>query len=118
MKIGDPDKEVFRILLDMVKGSRGDPYRIGNYTLHFRYAVAKVGEILPNLQQVFDLVKFVPEEDVKGLVFDVIGFYREFTTEFNLRDNTIYVFPDRSVETVNEFIETIRRHGAKSKIDK
>ena len=118
MKIGDPDKEIFRILLDMVKGSRRDTYRIGNYTLHFRYAVAKVGEILPNLEQVFDLVRMVPEENIKGLVFDVIGFYREFTTEINLRDNMIYVFPDRSVETVNEFIETIRRRGAKSKIGK
>lgn len=116
MRVSDPNGEVFHALLNMVKGSKENRFKIGSYTLHFRYAIAKVGDILPSFEQVFALDKDVSEENIKGLVFDVAGMNSKYITETQLSDGFLYVFPDRSENIVDQFVETVKRNGKSNEI--
>ena len=103
---------LFKLLLQKVK-KEGKEFSIDTYGFIFRYANVQIGTIIKEGIRILNLDPNVSDENVKSLVFDVLGLHDEYVTEIEVLRDTMYISPERSEERVEMFQMKLKERYAK-----
>ena len=106
---------MFEFLLHEVAKEGKIEFEIDKYTFLFGYARVTIGTISRAETEISDLSRSIINEEVKSLVFDIIGLHDVYATQIEVTRNIMYVRPSRPVEKIQLFQKIMKEKIMKEK---
>ena len=104
-------KKYIPLAVEMLRRTDGKGIKMGDYTVKFKYADAKVGKYILEKIRVFNLLD-LDADRINSITLDVYGLNQN-PTEISIYRGFLIIFPKREIEEIKKFILELDGGGSK-----